>query len=302
MYTVCIFMSTYNGEKYIKEQIDSIFSQKGISPIIYVRDDGSSDNTVNIIRGYINKGKNIYLQCGENIGFQKSFAKVSHTKVEADYYAFSDQDDIWMDNKLITSINKISNLQEPVLYGGNIIIVNNYMERIGTWCNEFDFETKKKSILKYYSLGNNMYGCTLVWNKELQEIYSAHMPEMFISHDVYLTMLAGAVGKIIVDNEPLILHRIHNENTAGIEQSLIKRIKKGYKNYFGKNHRELSKVAKDIITNYNIQKNPENELLIYISQYKSNRKLKGKIYKMLDKSILKKRYYIVLMLLAFNKY
>lgn len=92
--SVQVVMSTYNGEKYLKEQIDSILSQEGVDVRLYIRDDGSSDRTTDILASY-QEHKNVKIEKGNNLGFAKSFLTALDECDEADYYAFSDQDDVW---------------------------------------------------------------------------------------------------------------------------------------------------------------------------------------------------------------
>lgn len=88
--SVQVVMSTYNGEKYLKEQIDSILSQEGVDVRLYIRDDGSSDRTTDILASY-QEHKNVKIEKGNNLGFAKSFLTALDECDEADYYAFSDQ-------------------------------------------------------------------------------------------------------------------------------------------------------------------------------------------------------------------
>lgn len=99
--SVQVVMSTYNGEKYLKEQIDSILSQEGVDVRLYIRDDGSSDRTTDILASY-QEHKNVKIEKGNNLGFAKSFLTALDECDEADYYAFSDQDDVWEKDKLST--------------------------------------------------------------------------------------------------------------------------------------------------------------------------------------------------------
>ncbi|EME3524541.1 glycosyltransferase, partial [Enterococcus faecium] len=95
MYSVTVFMSTYNSEMYLEEQIKSILKQKKVKVSLWVRDDGSSDNTINILEKYKKKGKLTYFS-GCNLGYGKSFLDLfKNIKIPTDYYAYSDQDDYW---------------------------------------------------------------------------------------------------------------------------------------------------------------------------------------------------------------
>ena len=97
---VAVLMSTYNGEKYLNEQIDSILSQSGNFELsLLVRDDGSTDETINILNKYQNLGK-LKWYSGKNLGPGKSFIDLLYKTHGYDYYAFSDQDDVWMTGKI----------------------------------------------------------------------------------------------------------------------------------------------------------------------------------------------------------
>lgn len=93
---VIVLMSTYNGEKYLKEQIDSILNQVKVEVFLMIRDDGSSDNTIAILKEYERQNRNIKIIKGKNIGVGNSFMQLLYNSAEAEYYAFADQDDVWV--------------------------------------------------------------------------------------------------------------------------------------------------------------------------------------------------------------
>lgn len=125
MKTVMVLLSTYNGEKYLKEQIDSVLSQKNVNVNILVRDDGSYDETKTILQKYQDEGK-LKWYTGNNLKATYSFLDLLHNTPKADYYAFCDQDDVWNENKLIMAINKLENLPKykPALYTGRLNITD----------------------------------------------------------------------------------------------------------------------------------------------------------------------------------
>jgi len=125
MKKVNVLLSAYNGEKYIKEQIDSILAQSWENIDIYVRDDGSSDGTAAILKEYESAGK-IKLELGKNVGFIKSFFWLVVNSGDADYYAYSDQDDSWNSDKIKMAVEKLEEevssedmCKLPVLYFSN---------------------------------------------------------------------------------------------------------------------------------------------------------------------------------------
>ena len=127
--SILVLMSTYNGERYIKDQLKSIIEQKTDFNIdILIRDDGSKDGTVQIIENIQKEYvyTNIRLQTGENIGCNASFFELIKSSDEYEYYAISDQDDIWLPDKIDRAINEISifSSDQPILYGTTSYIVN----------------------------------------------------------------------------------------------------------------------------------------------------------------------------------
>ena len=106
---VVILLSTYNGEKYLKEQLDSLLNQTYKNIDIYIRDDGSKDETVNIIKKYQNEYDNIHLEEGKNLGFIKSFFELLKNGDEnVDIYSYCDQDDIWEEDKIERAVKFIN--------------------------------------------------------------------------------------------------------------------------------------------------------------------------------------------------
>lgn len=129
MYSVSVLMSTYNGAKYVREQIESILSQIGVEVKLTVRDDGSNDLTCEILKEYASLGK-IALIKGENVGVSKSFFILLDSSPDCDFYAFSDQDDIWHNDKLLNAVKcmelsqKEKNCENGVLYFCNKNLVD----------------------------------------------------------------------------------------------------------------------------------------------------------------------------------
>ena len=110
--SVCVMMSTYNGQRFLREQIDSILNQKDVQVFLWIRDDGSTDDTVEIVEDYMNRANNIFLIKGRNIGLGCSFMELIYQTPDTyTYYAFSDQDDIWLEDKLSTGVRMLVCIQ-----------------------------------------------------------------------------------------------------------------------------------------------------------------------------------------------
>ena len=118
-----VLMASYNGIPFISEQIDSILSQAEVDVRLFVRDDGSSDGTRDLLQRYADEGS-LTLLTGENLGPALGFLTLLRNAPEADYYAFSDQDDIWDSDKLITAIKQLKKQENLALYHCNSRLVD----------------------------------------------------------------------------------------------------------------------------------------------------------------------------------
>ena len=228
---VQVLLSTYNGEKYLKEQIDSLIGQNDVTVRIFIRDDGSTDNTLDILEQYRER-IDMKIIKGEKIGFAQSFWSLIKECDEEEYYAFCDQDDVWDSHKLIAAVSMISSLEkdEPILYTGNVIKVDanlNILEKKGFHANGvLSFANSlKKTILP---------GCTFVFNKKLCQQLKKFNGDM-IAHDWTTYSIAAATGTVIYDDIPYIRYRIHGNNTIGIDSIFTeysKKIKRFIKPWF----------------------------------------------------------------------
>lgn len=224
--SVAIIMSTYNGEKYLKEQIDSLLNQTYKNITIVIRDDGSSDNTVNIINDYKKKSNNIKLIDGKNMGFIKSFFALLKDADGYDYYAYCDQDDIWMTNKIERAVEYLNKCDSniPTLYFSNSDYYDENMNFVAT--------APKNKI---YNFRNSLVECvsqgmTMVINKKTRDIMAENIPENCLYHDWWTYMICSGFGKIIYDDNSLVKYRRHNKSVTVEGKSklelLIFRIKK----------------------------------------------------------------------------
>lgn len=216
---VLVLMSSYNGCRYIREQIDSIVQQTGCKIKLIVRDDGSSDGTQDILREYEEAGKLKWIQ-GENIKPAKSFLTLLATSdSDMDYYAFSDQDDVWEINKISSAIEKIQdiNSENPVLYCSNLKAVDAELNVLK------DKILPARIVANYKCLlvnSRHLFGCTMVMNNPLRNLVAGFgVPQKVIMHDLWVGVIAAATGKIIYDSEPHIKYRQHAGNVVGAQLS-----------------------------------------------------------------------------------
>lgn len=220
---VAVLMSTYNGEQYLKDQIDSILKQKDVTVQLYIRDDGSSDQTATILKSYASL-ENVYTKMGTNVGVGRAFMSLVYDEsIHADYYAFSDQDDIWLEDKLSRAVGMIHEAEEsepskrPILYAGNQTLIDATGKELGDRFQE-------PVPVEYHRVlaANLLSGCTMVFNQELMNLLrdKKRRPPMetfttTVLHDVWVAWAAAICGKTLFDMEGKILYRQHDHNVVG---------------------------------------------------------------------------------------
>lgn len=252
MTKVLILLSTYNGEKYLKELIDSILEQKNIDVSLLIRDDGSTDSTKKIVEEYSKKNKNISYKFEKNVGPTNSFFDLIKIASESfDYYALSDQDDIWLDNKLSAAVSLLSDCScdIPALYYSGQILTDESLNVIDN-----HFLDSSRSLQANF-IFNQMAGCTAVLNKKMLLLLKHYIPEKISSHDAWCYRLCAALnGKIIVDKNGYILYRQHGNNVVGINGGIKGKIERAHKYIFKYN---VSDYAREILSQYKTLINDE---------------------------------------------
>jgi len=226
MRTVTVLMSTYNGEKYLKMQIDSILAQKDVDVKLLVRDDGSKDSTQDILKEYA-KDRKLTWYSGENLRSAKSFMDLIQKADDCEYYAFSDQDDFWLPNKLSSAVNILDkqNINQPALYYSVTTLVDEDLNKI-----EQHQESRKFIEFRYAVVSSNATGCTMCFNKALKDMINLYTPEYKIMHDGWLHKVCLAVGGYaFYDTNSYIYYRQHGNNVIGGTTTPLKRWKRRIK-------------------------------------------------------------------------
>lgn len=226
MNTVIIFLAIKNGEKFLINQLDSIQNQRYPNWKIIVSDDGSTDRSVEIIKNYQDKwgeDKLTYIQ-GPQKGFCMNFlSMVANRSFKGDYYAFCDQDDVWLPSKLEAALafaDKNEILDNPFLYGGRTTYTRMNLEIIGD-SPLYIFPCSFRNALVQNMLGGN----TIFFNHASKLLLEKIGPVKAISHDwwVYL-VVAGVGGVVVYDKNSYTLYRQHSESQIGGGHTLLNRI------------------------------------------------------------------------------
>ncbi|MEA9389287.1 glycosyltransferase family 2 protein [Acerihabitans sp. TG2] len=268
---VIVLLSSFNGEKYIQEQIESIFHQNATNILIdlIVRDDGSSDDTKKIISSL--KKNNIQNVFSENIGVVASFFElIKIANDDANYYAFSDQDDVWKENKIERAVSSLSMYEKPCMWCSRLDVVDSNLNHL------FFSEIPKRQISFNNALVENIVtGCTIVLNRAafLLLKYSLPDPKKIVMHDWWFYLVISVFGQIIYDSEPSINYRQHNANVEGMKFGLSKIAKKistiskpskytsiytQLSEFFRIYNNSLTKNERDILYNFMVSINGKN--------------------------------------------
>jgi glycosyltransferase involved in cell wall biosynthesis len=214
---VIIFMATYNGQCFLDEQLDSIAKQTYKNIEVWVSDDGSSDETYNILKKhqtYFPKNS-FFIQSGPRKGFVANFLSLVCTNAaKSDYYAYADQDDYWKADKIQKAVDCLSQVSshQPAMYCSRAELIDKHGKRLG-YSNRF---SKEPSFLNAL-VQNICSGNTILMNQKARELLTAAGSDVnVICHDWWSYLLVmGAGGKIIYDPSPMIGYRQHPMNLIG---------------------------------------------------------------------------------------
>ena len=270
MEKVQVLLSAYNGEKYIKKQIESILNQKEVEVSLLIRDDGSSDKTIEIIGKLADENSNITFYKGENLGPARSFMDLLNKSNEVSYYAFADQDDVWEPKKLISAINKLKEENKPELYMSALEIVDEELNSIEIKQVDGNF-TFEGAMIKNFATG-----CTLVLNKKLRDIIKSYNPTYLIMHDSWITRVCYAIGgNVIIDEDYYIKYRQHTGNVLGYKDEGLQKLKRQFKIAFKNNVSMRVNIAKELKQGYNEMLTEEaKEVIENLINYRQSKEAK----------------------------
>ena len=241
---VAICLATYNGASFLKEQLDSILKQSYKNWMLFIRDDGSQDQTIDILRSYEQRycGRIILVTDPSLSGgsSKKNFAAIlSWVKQNYDfrYFMFADQDDVWLETKIEKSMQLLKEYETssvlPLLVHTDLKVVDQELNVLGDSFFQYRALNPDVKDLRHLLIQNNVTGCTMLWNKALNDILNIQ-EEAVAMHDWWIALTACCFGKILCLKEPTILYRQHGSNVVGATR--VNTLRFILKRLSGRNH------------------------------------------------------------------
>lgn len=238
---VDILLASYNGEKYIEEQIDSILKQTYSNFTLHISDDKSTDKTRKILEKYSKKDKRIVLHFQDkNQGYLKNFEYLLSIAT-SDYIMLCDQDDVWLENKVEGSLNKLTSDKLDLVVCNMLVVDEKLNIMDDSYFNFINLKLDKNFTFKDYLFRNPAAGCAMAFKKTLLKriLPFPDLKHPYYIHDWYIYMIGQAYGNVGFINEPLSRYRQHSTNNVGMNR----KTKKDF---------SFIRTARDININYRI--------------------------------------------------
>lgn len=223
MASVFVLLCSYNGGRYLPDQLDSILQQQSCDPAIMISDDGSMDGDLDVLRHYVASHSQISWRQGPTQGFVRNFfSLINDTSIPGEYFALADQDDLWLPDHLSRALSELATVPAgvPALYASRTRLINASGQPIG-WspCHT------RKPVFRNAIINNIASGNTMVFNRAARDLLAklgAHA--MPVWHDWALYQVVTACGgQVFYNQEPTVLYRQHGNNAIGAQWTLASR-------------------------------------------------------------------------------
>jgi glycosyltransferase involved in cell wall biosynthesis len=215
---IAVLLATYNGAKFLPEFLDSLVSQSAKNFVVYVRDDGSSDCTLDVVRSYAATLDIVVLQSEKRLGPAHSFLELLGAAGEdCEYFAFADQDDSWHERKLERAVQALGQrCENPSLYFARVEYVNERLEYLG-------LSPVHRHVGYENALVENIaMGCTVMMNRAARALVVRTPAKSVTMHDWWVYLLISAAGRTIADDFVALKYRQHANNVVGASASLVR--------------------------------------------------------------------------------
>lgn len=209
---VCVLLSTYNGARYLKPQLDSLLAQDYPEIVIQVRDDGSNDSTLKILESYAARHSTIRVTQGTNVGVSRSFLTLlAEADSNCGYFAFCDQDDVWLPDKISIAVQNLNlpDYHVPTLYFSRVEYVDDVL------CHLRTSSAPRRPGFGNALVENCAPGCTMLLNQAARQLILSRLPSSIFVHDSWAYLVVSAFGRLIFHDVARIKYRQHATNVFG---------------------------------------------------------------------------------------
>ncbi len=217
---VQVLLATFNGEKFLAEQLDSLLAQNDVRVSLLVSDDGSQDKTLEILNKYKNSFSEIKILNGPKMGPQANFFYLL-SKSSGKYVALCDQDDIWEENHLKDSVARLGSSGPRVTFSAVTEFWSDYSKPNRIWPRKIRIENIENLLFE-----NQARGCTIVMNRSFVEIINTKLPERSIMHDWWIALVGISLGCLSANAQPEVRYRIHKNNFVGANPTLKTKVRR----------------------------------------------------------------------------
>ena len=296
-----VMLSAYNGEAYIREQLDSLLVQTLQGVEILVRDDGSRDGTCEILEEYAKRGA-LHWYAGSNLGPARSFWQLLQDAPEADFYAFCDQDDVWDANKLEIAVSALTWLDasEPALYCGDVRVGDAKLGVLSEHMVRPAPTDYPQALLR-----NLAPGCTYVFNRAARELLRRYDAERLglELHDWTAYQVVACFGRVVYDPAPHMSYRQHGGNAIGANRTTARAwLEKAVSFWSGPMKNSRSRQAIRLERAFGREMCADRqELTALLAHYQENRETKLKLLRMLRSSARGMDGYLARLLVLINR-
>lgn len=222
---VAVLLCSYNGGKFLAQQLESIAQQEGVELAIHVSDDGSQDQTQSILKAFHERwGQQLSVVQGPERGHVHNFFSLIFADIEGDYFAYSDQDDVWDPDKLSRAVKALSSFPEdrPALYCSRSLLIDHDGALLGLSPLFLKPPAFANALIQNIGGGN-----TMVMNRKARDLLCAVGPADIVAHDWWTYILVtGSGGSVIYDPRPSVSYRQHQDNVIGSSTSWRDRFKR----------------------------------------------------------------------------
>ena len=217
-----VVMATYNGERFLLEQLESLMVQEVLPDEIVVADDCSTDGSFEIVREFASAHQEIkwaVYRNDRNLGWKRNF-KGAIARAHGEYVFLCDQDDVWLPNKIEITLKKMKSMErrfgkeKPALVHTDLVVVDEKLNVISKSFKKMMNADYGKIRINNEIVQNTLTGCTVMYNKALAE-YIKNTPKYMVMHDWWLMLIASAFGNIGIVNYQTVLYRQHGKNVVG---------------------------------------------------------------------------------------